>query len=605
MPRGPKRKRDNAESGRRYNLRKRRKLNDTAKMLTNEELDLFEEDHDPEFDSDYNPQSDSEQSDDPLEYDSEMEEDENNEMIIDNVNNSGNLNETFVVPDNIVEYEDGQIDTNYKEKRILSPELTNNIKKVSRNNSSLTWLKNLSIKEQEELIPIYKKILTEFKNRNIDEGDILKSKLSNEEKLECYELMRIMRNTREVHGETEDWLRQRLNLFKKIKKDQPLTKEDQAEIYRLKKLLGSELTLEQKIVRSKHPDKIKKQIYKKYMAIKNISEKDSEYMKVVEWINKCLDLPTEMIDLHELYDSSSSMLKIVKNKMDRELYGQNRAKERILEILSAMWTNQDRSRNCIVFLGNPGVGKTALARHLANAIRLPFYQISFGGATDSTIIKGHDFTYLGSKPGEIVEALIQMAIKNGILFLDELDKIVNSEKGREVSNALLHLLDYTQNSDFKDNYLHGIPIDVSKLIIIVSINNLKSINKVLRDRLPIVVFDDYTFEDKINIGCDFTVPRAASSLNLRSTDYKYDESSIAYIIKKSIIQEPGVRQMERNIFTVFERINTLKQIYMNKKSSDRLKLSYDIQNFKLPITLNKKVIDTLFEEQLCEDKFDY
>jgi len=249
----------------------------------------------------------------------------------------------------------------------------------------------------------------------------------------------------------------------------------------------------------------------------------------------------------------------------------------------------------MVFLGNPGVGKTALAKLLAESIDLPFYQISFGGAHDSSILKGHSYTYIGSKPGEMAEALISMGVKNGVLFLDELDKI-DSFRGQEVINTLLHILDYTQNSEFKDNYLHGIPIDLSKLIIVVSINDLNSINSILKDRLPIVTFKDYDISDKINIGTNYLIPRVLKNLNMHSSKIKYDETSVAYIIEKSQVQEAGVRQLERNISTILERINVLIQINGNDKSNKRIKISYNIPKFKLPLVLNRQVIDILFEE---------
>jgi ATP-dependent Lon protease len=109
------------------------------------------------------------------------------------------------------------------------------------------------------------------------------------------------------------------------------------------------------------------------------------------------------------------------------------------------------------FVGQPGTGKTYLARHLAKAIGIPFYQISFGGVKDASFFKGHGYTYVGSGPGEISKALISMGSKNGILFLDELDKIRNTPQGTEVASALLHILDYAQNHEFKDTYLSGIP----------------------------------------------------------------------------------------------------------------------------------------------------
>jgi ATP-dependent Lon protease len=466
----------------------------------------------------------------------------------------------FIVPDTFVEYDNRKMTPKSKKKKMTT------------------------IQEKE-----LNKILDEFDNKTMSEFEILKSNLSSNDKLECYELMRVMKQIKKNEGEIECWLTIRNKLFNKINKSNPFTKEDHNELIRLKKIVNVDLSLEHKIIRSKHPDEIKLKIYEKYNSIKNLSIDDETRGKYEDWINKCLNLPSDTILLTSLYKNCIEMLSNVKNKMDTMMYGQDLVKERILEVLTSMWTNPSRSKNCMVFLGKPGVGKTALARNLATSTGLPYYQISFGGSKDSSILKGHGLTYISSTPGEIVEALISMKIKNGILFLDELDKIQN----QEMINTLLHILDYTQNSEFKDNYLQGVPIDLSKLIIIASINSLDTLGDVLADRLPIIQFKDYTVEDKVNIGLTYLVPSVIDNLSLDKRMIKYDKSSVAYIMEKTNIKEAGVRQLERNISTIFDRLNVLIQIHKSKK---KFMMSYDIPNMTLPITLNKNVIDILFEE---------
>ncbi len=489
-------------------------------------------------------------------------------------------NDSFIVPDTFIEYENG----------------------IEENPT----FKTRSVKIDDVDIEKYQgdvdRLINEFNKKDINEYTIIKSDLSFQDKIECYELLRILKNTRIFEGESHSWVELRNKLYNKVVKSKPFTQEDYNEAERLRGLIVSDLSLEQRILRSNHPDNIKSRIYEKYQYMKNLPEDDETRGKYEEWINKCLALPSEVIELTTLYKDCTEMLLSVRGNMDKGLYGQDLVKERIMEVLTAMWTNPDRTRNTIVFLGNPGVGKTALARLLADSIGLPFYQISFGGAKDSSIIKGHSLTYISSKPGEIVEGLIQMGIKNGILYLDELDKILNSVNGREVANSLLHILDYSQNLEFKDNYLHGIPIDLSKLIIVISINTLESINSILRDRLPIVSFNDYTLDDKVNIGTYHLTPKIISNLGIPKDSVKFDRSSIAHIIEKSNIFEHGVRQLERNISTIFERINVLIQINKsNNRNKSKVKLSYTIPNFKLPLKLNKGVIDSLFEEYIYED----
>ncbi len=189
-----------------------------------------------------------------------------------------------------------------------------------------------------------------------------------------------------------------------------------------------------------------------------------------------------------------------------------------------------------------------------------------------------------------------MKSKNGILFLDELDKIQATQKGQEVSSTLLHILDYTQNHEFKDEYLSGIPIDLSQLIIIIAINDISKIDKILLDRLQLIPFTDYNNTDKFTIGYKYLAPRIMKNLKMNLNEVIISEQAVRYIISKSQIPEKGVRQLERNIGTILERINTLKQIHLGNRDMCGIKLSYMIPNFRLPIELNKQNIDILFSE---------
>lgn len=514
------------------------------------------------------------ESEDELDDEDEYEDDYNEY-------NDPMTNGRFIVPDTYVEYADGRIEydpSNGKDK----------------SGRRYKWIQGVDDETYKKYEAEYNKIVDYYNERDITIADILKSNLPHQKKCECYELLVVLNSMRRLEGETEHYMNLRRYLHQIVKKSIPLTQHENDELDRFNELLRHEEDLLHRIIKSKHSDEIKMKLIGKYQMIKNCAEDDESRIKGEEWITTCLNLPTDIIELTSLYKDCASMLVELSRNLDAGIYGQRSVKERIMEIMAAMWSNPSRSRNCIVFLGSPGVGKTELARLLANSIGLPFYQISFGGAHDSSVLKGHSYTYIGSKPGEMAEALISMGVKNGILFLDELDKIIATPHGQEVVNTLLHILDYTQNSEFKDNYLHGIPIDLSKLIIIVSVNNLNAIDSILKDRLPIVSFNDYSIDDKIHIGTEYLIPRILKNLNLNSSSIKYDPSSVSYIIEKSRIPEAGVRQLERNLSTIFERINLLTQL--NRDKSKRMKMSYDIPKFKLPITLNKETIDVLFEE---------
>lgn len=524
----------------------------------------------------YHTNNDNYDSDDDDMYDDDYD---------DNYDNNPMTSGKFIVPDTYVEYIDGRVEYDPSDGK-------------NKTGRRYKWMTDVDDKTYKKYEAEYDRMIDDYNSKEITVIDILKSNLSNQQKCECYEFLLILNTMKRTEGETEGYMNIRRHLYKLVKKTIPLTQEENDELERFNKLMMNDEDLSHKIIKSKHPDNVKLILLEKYDRIKNYTDDDEHKIKMEEWINTCLKLPTDIIELSSLYKDCNSMLLELDRNLNNGMYGQRLVKQRIMEIITAMWTSPGRSRNCMVFLGSPGVGKTEMARLLANSIGLPFYQISFGGTTDSSLLKGHSYTYIGSKPGEITTALISMGVKNGVLFLDELDKIMMTPHGQEVSNTLLHILDYTQNNEFKDNYLHGIPIDLSKLIIVVSVNSLDSMNSILRDRLPIVTFNDYSIEDKVNIGTDYIVPKIIKNLNLNQSSIKYDKNSIAYIIEKSIIKEAGVRQLERNLLLIFERINLL--IQLNKDKLKRIKTSYEIPKFKLPLSLDNDTIDILFEEHRKE-----
>lgn len=455
------------------------------------------------------------------------------------------------------------------------------------------WKQGLSLEEIEELEPMYERIANEMRNREITEVDIMKSKMTLEEKTEVMELLRVKQ--REMI-DTASWLHLKRRLYNRVIKRPSMTDNDKLIADSLAKYNNDEMPIELRILRSKLDEKIKAKLYREYCNVRHLGENEDMYCKMIKWIKSALMLPTETINIKEKYESSDELLVNVNTKLSEIIFGQIKAKERILEILSAMWANPNKKQKCITFIGAPGTGKTAFARGLADGMGLPFYQISLGGAKDSSFLKGHGFTYIGSMYGKIVEALLALKYKNGILYLDELDKLQNTAHGQEVASTLLHILDPAQNSEFEDEYLAGIPIDLSNLIIVISINNTDTINPILKDRLELIEFIEYSDKDKIDIGHNYILPKVMKSVNMTEDDIIITREAIEYIIKKSRIVEKGVRQMERNITSVIERLNTLKQIYTNRTNRKKLKLSYDMADFKLPFFLTIESIDKLFRE---------
>lgn len=436
---------------------------------------------------------------------------------------------------------------------------------------------------------VYKWLCKIIKTKDITIEKIICSKLPFSKMVYAIEMFHIYENEAK---HTQQKLTYR-NFLNNLLTQNNLTAGDLKILQRIQFINNDNQSLQQKILRSSHSNSVKAIIYRKFKETDNLKKSDDERFKMNLWVTRALKVPTKSIDLKDIFPTSTQLINNVYSHIEKNIYGQHKIKEKILSFVASIWNNQNAKGNNLVFVGPPGVGKTVFARSLAKGIGLPFYQISFGGRNNSSFLKGHSTTYVGSKPGEIYNALAHMGVKNGILYLDELDKIQNNDKGAELSASLLHILDPSQNDDFRDNYISDIPLDLSKLIIIASVNDINFIDSILRNRLNLVRFADYSRIDKVNIGLNYSVPKIIKELCFNEGDIIVTKENIKHILNKSQIDEKGIRHLERNIRNIFEKINVLKHLDKRKSA---LKLSYQIKNFKLPFVLSNKNIDKLFDE---------
>jgi ATP-dependent Lon protease len=249
----------------------------------------------------------------------------------------------------------------------------------------------------------------------------------------------------------------------------------------------------------------------------------------------------------------------------------------------------------IGLLGPPGTGKTAIAKTLSKCLDFPFEQISFGGVSDPEFLTGHDYTYIGSRPGEIVRCLSRMGYKNGIIFLDEFEK-TSGKKG--ISSTLLHLTDFTQNHEFRDNYLADITIDLSNIWFIYSMNSLPD-DTALRDRIFTINVEGYNIKDKIQIVQNYLLPRAVKNIGRKDKDITITEESALYLINKidKGNENKGVRNLEK---TIKDIVNKIHFLVSNKK--DRIlqvgfNITFDVKIInEYPVQIGKESIDKFVED---------
>jgi ATP-dependent Lon protease len=355
-------------------------------------------------------------------------------------------------------------------------------------------------------------------------------------------------------------------------------------------------------------------IYQKYKKLTNMSAGDNEYYKLKDWLDTAVQVPLQNRQVSTKKDQISQILAKVKEGLDAELYGMEKVKEELLMAINQRLTNPSKADTSIALVGPPGVGKTKIISVLANTMEYPFEHISMGGINDSSFLAGHSYTYEGAKPGKLVDALTKMKCNNGILFFDEIDKIADTSNGKEVSNQLLHITDFTQNDHFCDKYMPEIPIDLSKIWFIFSLNSITDIDPILANRLNFIQVDGYTTSEKQIICKTHLLPKAYDKYKLSSDKYIFSDQIIMKIIKFSIKKETemnisdseiekyksGIRELKRSIDHIFDRLSLLEN--MSNKNNNNQTIISGLSFYPEHININQlsklKITDEVIDKFL-------
>lgn len=259
------------------------------------------------------------------------------------------------------------------------------------------------------------------------------------------------------------------------------------------------------------------------------------------YIDKCLEIPFGK------YTKNNIDLAKARKILDKDHYGLEKVKERIVDSLAVYKRNPDFSGQILCLAGPPGVGKTSVVKSLAKAMGRKYVRIALGGIHDEAEIRGHRKTYIGSMPGRIIEAVIKSGVMNPIILLDEIDKVGNDFKG-DPSSALLEALDPEQNSTFTDHYIE-FPVDLSKVLFITTANDTSAIADPLYDRIEVIELNSYTQLEKFHIARDYLVKKEMAKHSLNGREFKITDDAINTVIE-SYTREAGVRKLEKEIATL-------------------------------------------------------
>ncbi len=299
---------------------------------------------------------------------------------------------------------------------------------------------------------------------------------------------------------------------------------------------------------------VKEKLYEEAKQLEKMPEFSHEAYVITNYLDTVLRLPWDFKTKETINIEKASKI------LDENHYGLKKVKERILENLAVRKFNSNIKGQIICLIGPPGVGKTSIAKSIAQAIGRKFVRISLGGVVDESDVRGHKRTYIGAMPGRIVNAIIKTKSKNPLILLDEIDKMGTSYKG-DPSAAMLEVLDAEQNCEFVDHFIE-VPFDLSECFFITTANSMSLIPEPLLNRMEVIDLVSYTTEEKFHIAKNHLWPKQKERSGLLKQEIKITDSAI-YEIIEGYTKEAGVRELERTISSLFRK--AAKELLDEKK----------------------------------------
>lgn len=315
----------------------------------------------------------------------------------------------------------------------------------------------------------------------------------------------------------------------------------------------------QKMKEHTYPEYVTEALEKELKRLERTNPASPEMGVIQNYIEWVLDLPWD-IENQETID-----VKEAQKTLDKHHYGLTKVKERIIEYLSIKALSPDIKAPIVCLVGPPGVGKTSIATSIAQALKRKFVRASLGGVRDEAEIRGHRRTYVGAMPGRIIEGIKNVGSKDPLFLLDEVDKMASDYRGDPVS-ALLEVLDPEQNSTFSDHYI-GLAFDLSKVMWIITANDLGNIPRPLRDRMEIIMLPSYTEVEKMHIAKDHLLDKVKKANGLKKSQVNMSDEVISKIIE-DYTREAGVRELERQLSKACRK--AAYKIVTEKKKSVRI-----------------------------------
>ena len=345
------------------------------------------------------------------------------------------------------------------------------------------------------------------------------------------------------------------------------------------------------------PDQWKVIALKKLSMLENMDPTIGEYFKLKNWVDTFMRIPfNNYIPLPIKYSDGieqvNTYMENSVNILNKAVYGLDDAKIQIMQLIGQWLVNPDSIGSAIAIKGPMGTGKTTLVKEgISKILNRPFELIALGGATDSSTLEGHGYTYEGSTWGKIVDILVNTKCSNPIIYFDELDKISDTPKGEEITGILTHLIDSSQNDKFHDKYFSEIDFNLSRALFIFSYNDDSKVNTILKDRMYKISTKGYNKKEKITIANNYLIPTISSQVLFEPGNVIIDDNALEYIIENYTEEEQGVRNLKRCLEIIFTKLN----LYRLMKPNTDLFKKENVFEIKFPINIDNKIIDKLIK----------
>jgi len=565
-------------------------------------------------------------SDDTCEHDDDEDEDESKEVV-----KPGKFNIIFTIggaededeyddedeewDEDYEDYEDSEDVTEDEDEEVSTDESSSEEEEEIKPRKNKTSKK--STKKMEETSPIEKNDNND-KNKNeiLCQLKELLSKNPKDKSIEkCIEVYEkdVKKENKKKEKKEKKQKDKNMRIFRKIIRDkntmndfsfyEKLETENQKklikELKEINKITRIEKPYRMTLLESDIPIQFKAAAMKKINSLRYMEPGSGEFYKIKNWVDTFMKIPftnyQELpISIENGVDSCHDFMEKAQKTLDSAVYGLNDAKMQIMQMLGQLLTNPKAIGTAIAIHGPPGTGKTSLVKEgISKILNRPFAFIALGGATDSSFLEGHGYTYEGSTWGKIIQILIDSKCMNPVIYFDELDKISDTPRGEEIAGILTHLTDTTQNSQFHDKYFAEINFDLSKCLFIFSYNDESKINPILKDRMYRIKTKGYSGKEKTVIANNYLLPRIREQVKFTTGDIIIPDDVLGYINETHCQKEDGVRNMKRCL----EIIHTKLNLYRLMKPGSNLFEGEMSLKVEFPFKVTKDIVDKLIKRE--------